>query len=86
MRTKGQVFEDVKVPDGKVLIPGVVDSTNNYIEHPDLIAQRIVRNARLVGSGNVLAGDCGCGSFGSLASRPRNSSGRSSRLWRRALG
>jgi 5-methyltetrahydropteroyltriglutamate--homocysteine methyltransferase len=37
--------EDVKLPDGKVLIPGVVDSTSNFIEHPELIAQRIVRYA-----------------------------------------
>lgn len=57
-----QVFEDVKVPDGKVLIPGVIDSTMNYIEHPELIAQRLVNYGRLVGRENVLAGsDCGFG-------------------------
>ena len=43
------VFEDVKLPEGKVLIPGVLDSTTNYIEHPELIAQRLVRYGRLVG-------------------------------------
>jgi len=59
-----QVFEDVKLPDGKLLIPGVIDSTNNYIEHPDLIALRIVQYARVVGRENVLAGsDCGFGTF-----------------------
>jgi len=42
------VFEDVKLPDGKVLIPGVLDSTTNYIEHPELIAQRLVRYGRVV--------------------------------------
>jgi 5-methyltetrahydropteroyltriglutamate--homocysteine methyltransferase len=64
-----QVFEDVKLPDGKVLIPGVIDSTSNFIEHPELIAQRIVRYARLVGRENVLAGtDCG---FGTFAGRSR---------------
>ncbi|GLZ50202.1 methionine synthase [Actinomycetospora sp. NBRC 106375] len=57
-----QVFEDVALPDGKVLIPGVIDSTMNYIEHPELIAQRLVRYGRLVGRPNVLAGsDCGFG-------------------------
>ena len=54
------VFKDVKLPAGKVLIPGVIDSTNNYIEHPELIAQRITNLARLVGRENVIAGsDCG---------------------------
>ena len=58
------VFEDVKLPDGKILIPGVVDSTTNFIEHPELVAQRIVRYARLVGRENVIAGsDCGFGTF-----------------------
>jgi 5-methyltetrahydropteroyltriglutamate--homocysteine methyltransferase len=55
-----QIFEDVRLPEGKVLIPGVLDSTTNYIEHPDLIAQRILQFARLVGRENVVAGsDCG---------------------------
>ncbi|MQA17158.1 MAG: epoxyalkane--coenzyme M transferase [Pseudonocardiaceae bacterium] len=56
------LFEDVKLPAGKVLMPGVVDSTNNYIEHPELIAQRLVRYAKLVGKENVIAStDCGFG-------------------------
>ena len=55
-----QLFEDVKLPEGKVLIPGVIDSTNNYIEHPELIAQRLTRYTNLVGQENVMAGsDCG---------------------------
>jgi 5-methyltetrahydropteroyltriglutamate--homocysteine methyltransferase len=58
------VFEDVALPDGKALIPGVLDTTTNYIEHPELVAQRIVRYARLVGRENVIAGtDCGFASF-----------------------
>ncbi|HET8631170.1 MAG TPA: cobalamin-independent methionine synthase II family protein [Thermomicrobiales bacterium] len=58
------VFEDVKLPDGKILIPGVLDSTTNFIEHPELVAQRIVRFARLVGRENVIAGtDCGFATF-----------------------
>jgi 5-methyltetrahydropteroyltriglutamate--homocysteine methyltransferase len=54
------LFEHVKVPDGKVLIPGVVTHASNIVEHPELIAERIVRFARLVGRENVIAGaDCG---------------------------
>ena len=63
-----QVFEDVKLPDGKLLIPGVIDSTNNYIEHPELVAQRLVNYARLVGQENVMAGsDCGFGTAAGMA-------------------
>jgi 5-methyltetrahydropteroyltriglutamate--homocysteine methyltransferase len=63
-----QVFEETKLPDGKVLIPGVIDSTNNYIEHPDLVAQRVERYAQLVGRENVMAGtDCGFGTFVGLS-------------------
>ena len=54
------VFKDVKLPAGKVLMPGVIDSTNNYIEHPELVAQRITNIAGVVGRENVIAGsDCG---------------------------
>src|SRR5262249_8208093 len=54
------VFEQVKLPEGKVLIPGVISHTTNLVEHPALIAERIVRFARLVGRENVIAGaDCG---------------------------
>jgi 5-methyltetrahydropteroyltriglutamate--homocysteine methyltransferase len=59
-----QLFEDVRLPDGKVLIPGVLESKANFIEHPELIAQRIRRYADLVGRENVLAGsDCGYGTW-----------------------
>ena len=51
-----QVFETVKLPEGKVLIPGVLESKSNFIEHPELIAQRLVRYAKLVGRENVIAG------------------------------
>ena len=58
------VFETVKLPEGKVLIPGVLESKTNFIEHPELIAQRIGRYARLVGRENVIAGsDCGYGTW-----------------------
>ncbi|MBV8120707.1 MAG: cobalamin-independent methionine synthase II family protein [Alphaproteobacteria bacterium] len=58
------VFEQVKLPEGRVLIPGVIESKTNFIEHPELIAQRIGRYARLVGRENVIAGsDCGYGTW-----------------------
>ncbi|MCI0438680.1 MAG: epoxyalkane--coenzyme M transferase, partial [Chloroflexi bacterium] len=64
-----QVWEDVKLPDGKALIPGVIDSVTNFIEHPEVVAQRITQYARLVGRENVIAGtDCG---FGTSAGIPR---------------
>jgi 5-methyltetrahydropteroyltriglutamate--homocysteine methyltransferase len=54
------VFEQVKLPEGKILIPGVISHTTNLVEHPELVAERIVRFAKLVGRENVIAGaDCG---------------------------
>jgi 5-methyltetrahydropteroyltriglutamate--homocysteine methyltransferase len=58
------LFKAVKLPEGKVLIPGVIESKSNFIEHPELIAQRIGRYADLVGRENVMAGsDCGFGTW-----------------------
>ena len=57
-----KVWEDIDLPEGKVLIPGVLDTTTNFIEHPELIAQRILNYANAVGRENVVAGsDCGFG-------------------------
>jgi 5-methyltetrahydropteroyltriglutamate--homocysteine methyltransferase len=57
-----RVFEDVKLPEGATLVPGVVGHCTDFIEHPDLVAERLVRYAKLVGRENVLAGtDCGLG-------------------------
>ncbi|MGE3934493.1 MAG: cobalamin-independent methionine synthase II family protein [Rhodospirillaceae bacterium] len=54
------VWQDVKLPPGKVLIPGVISHATNVVEHPELVAQRLVRLAKLVGRENVIAGtDCG---------------------------
>jgi 5-methyltetrahydropteroyltriglutamate--homocysteine methyltransferase len=54
------LFERIKVPEGKVLVPGVITHASNIVEHPELIAERIIRFARLVGRENVIAGaDCG---------------------------
>jgi 5-methyltetrahydropteroyltriglutamate--homocysteine methyltransferase len=59
-----RVFEDVTLPDGKLLMPGVIDSCTNYVEHPELIADRIERYAGLVGRENVIASsDCGFATF-----------------------
>ena len=59
-----QLFETVKLPDGKLLVPGVIESKSNFVEHPELVAQRIGRYAKLVGRENVIAGsDCGYGTW-----------------------
>jgi 5-methyltetrahydropteroyltriglutamate--homocysteine methyltransferase len=58
------VFQDTRIPDDKILIPGVLATTTNYIEHPLLVAERIERFAGIVGRERVIAGtDCGFGTF-----------------------
>ena len=55
-----RVWEDVKLPEEKILIPGVITHCSNIVEHPELIAERIIRFAKLVGRERVIAGgDCG---------------------------
>ena len=89
-----QVFEDVRLPEDKVIIPGVIDSTTNYVEHPELVAQRLVRFAGLVGRERVIGGtDCGFATFAEftpvfqsvayakLASLAEGAKLASSRLW-----
>jgi 5-methyltetrahydropteroyltriglutamate--homocysteine methyltransferase len=68
-----RVFEDVALPDDKILIPGVIDTSSNYIEHPALVAERIIRYAQIVGRERVIAGtDCGFATFASfLPVQPR---------------
>jgi 5-methyltetrahydropteroyltriglutamate--homocysteine methyltransferase len=57
-----RVWENVKLPDGKILIPGVVGHASDFVEHPELVAERLEKYARLVGRENVIAGtDCGLG-------------------------
>jgi 5-methyltetrahydropteroyltriglutamate--homocysteine methyltransferase len=59
-----RVFEGMTLPEGKYVIPGVVDSTSNFIEHPALVAQRLERYVSLLGPDRVMAGtDCGFGTF-----------------------
>jgi 5-methyltetrahydropteroyltriglutamate--homocysteine methyltransferase len=63
-RHEWTVWRDAKLPEDKVLIPGCIASTSNYVEHPELIAQQLVQFADIVGRERVLAGtDCGFGSF-----------------------
>jgi 5-methyltetrahydropteroyltriglutamate--homocysteine methyltransferase len=58
------VWRDVKLPDDKILVPGVLDTSTNYVEHPDLVSERICRFADIVGRERVIAGsDCGFGTF-----------------------
>lgn len=89
-----KVFEQIELPADKVLIPGVIDTSSNYIEHPELVAQRIERFASVVGRERVIAGtDCGFSTFASflpveprigwakLASLTEGARLASSRLW-----
>jgi 5-methyltetrahydropteroyltriglutamate--homocysteine methyltransferase len=58
------VWNEVKLPDDKILVPGVLDTSTNYVEHPELVAERICRFADIVGRERVIAGsDCGFGTF-----------------------
>jgi 5-methyltetrahydropteroyltriglutamate--homocysteine methyltransferase len=68
-----KIWKDVRLPEGKVLIPGVLDTTTNFVEHPELVAERIIRFAEIVGRENVIAGtDCGFGTFAGFYSvKPR---------------
>jgi 5-methyltetrahydropteroyltriglutamate--homocysteine methyltransferase len=89
------VFRDFKIPDDKIMIPGLLSTTTNYIEHPELVAERIERFAQVVGRERVIAGtDCGFGTFAGfgpvepdiaylkLRSLVEGAQIASSRLWR----
>jgi 5-methyltetrahydropteroyltriglutamate--homocysteine methyltransferase len=88
-------FLKIRLPDDKVLVPGVVDSTTNFIEHPEVVAQRILRYAEVVGRERVIAGvDCGFGTsatsgtvdadiaWAKLASLAEGARLASQRLWK----
>jgi 5-methyltetrahydropteroyltriglutamate--homocysteine methyltransferase len=61
------VWKNTPIPEDKVLIPGLLTSTSNYVEHPELVAQRICQFADIVGRDRVLAGtDCGFGTFAGI--------------------
>ena len=75
-----KVWRDTKLPEGKILIPGVVSHASNVVEHPELVADRIIQYASLVGKENVIAGtDCGM-AIGCTG----RSAGPSSRPWAKA--
>jgi 5-methyltetrahydropteroyltriglutamate--homocysteine methyltransferase len=86
-----KVWQDVKLPEGKVILPGVVSHATNVIEHPELVADRIERFARAVGHKNVIAStDCGLGgrihpqlAWAKLASLVEGASLASEHLYRR---
>jgi len=91
------VWKDVKLPSDKVLLPGVIDTSTNYVEHPSLVAERIIRFAELVGRERVIANtDCGFGTaagsgkldpeiaFLKLGALVAGAAEASARLWRRA--
>jgi hypothetical protein len=76
----------VKLPEGKVLIPGVITHSSNIVEHPEWIAERLVRFARMVGRENVVAGaDCGFSSQATYRRCIRRLSGLSSRPYATVL-
>jgi 5-methyltetrahydropteroyltriglutamate--homocysteine methyltransferase len=61
------VWRDADLPDDKVLVPGVITSTSNYVDHPELVAQRIATFVAMVGADRVIAGtDCGFGTFAGI--------------------
>jgi len=92
-----KIWRDVRLPDGKIIVPGVIDSTVNTVEHPELVADRIMNFASLVGRENVIAGvDCGFGTFAGrvqvdskivwmkLASLAEGAQRASEELWKKA--
>jgi 5-methyltetrahydropteroyltriglutamate--homocysteine methyltransferase len=92
-----KIWREVKLPPGKVIIPGVIDSTVNTVEHPEVVADRILNFANVVGRENVIAGvDCGFGTFAGrvqvdtkivwmkLASLAEGAARASDQLWARA--
>ena len=91
------VWRDAKLPEDKVLVPGLLTSTSNYVEHPELIAQRVQQFADIVGRERVIAGtDCGFGTFAGIGKMDAGISWRklaalaegariaSERLWKRS--
>jgi 5-methyltetrahydropteroyltriglutamate--homocysteine methyltransferase len=93
-----RIWREVKLPDDKILIPGVLDTSTNYVEHPELVAERIGRFAEIVGRERVIAGtDCGFGTFAGygkldpdiafkkLGAMVEGAAIASRRLWRRKV-
>ncbi len=92
-----KIWRDVKLPEGKIIIPGVIDSTSNTVEHPEVVSDRILNFANVVGRENVIAGvDCGFGTFAGrvqvdtkivwmkLAALAEGAAQASAQLWKKA--
>ena len=88
-----KIWRETKLPEGKILIPGVISHATNVVEHPELVADRIVRFAEIVGRENVIAGtDCGLGfrvhpqiAWAKLAALAQGAALASERLWARPV-
>ena len=80
------VWRDTKIPQDKILVPGLIDTCTNYLEHPELIAQRLQRYIEIVGADRVIAGtDCGFGTFRRLRqARPGGFLAQAGRIARRS--
>jgi len=87
------IFDDCRLPEGAVLVPGVVGHCTDFIEHPELVAERLVRYAKLIGRENVMAGtDCGLGprvghakiAWAKLEALAQGAALATRQLWRRA--
>ena len=79
------VFRDAQLPDDKILIPGVLSSTTNYVEHPELVAERLLRFADIVGRERVIAGsDCGFSTFAGFGAVDPGHRLHEARAWPRA--
>jgi hypothetical protein len=80
-----KLWKEVKLPDGKIIIAGVIDSTSNFVEHPELVADRLVQYALAAGRENVIAGvDCGFGTFAGRVQQDRLDEARCARRRRAA--
>jgi 5-methyltetrahydropteroyltriglutamate--homocysteine methyltransferase len=85
-----KVFRDVKLPEGKIVVPGVVSHATNVLEHPEVVADRLIRYAGVVGRENVIAStDCGLGgrvhpqiAWAKLAALREGADLASKQLWR----
>ena len=59
-----KVFQDIKLPKDKILVPGVIDSTSNFVEHPEVVADRLIQYSTVIPKDQLMAGtDCGFSSF-----------------------
>ena len=68
-----KVFEKLKIPSDKVIVPGVIDSTTNFVEHPEVVKDRIVQFSNVIDKENLMAGtDCGFSTFAGFGNIDEN--------------